>query len=627
MAGASGNILLSLSTSLGPGGFASLQSLIQMVGAAVRVVKEMASEAIDLSRALDQVTLDVTGADKATKGLVNTLDLYLNAAKLEAAQLGATAKEYENLNKFGAAFAQKTGRDVTEVVNSLTTALVSGRTQGLKQFSLEITQGTTLAETYATAMKEIEAKSKTMTVEIRDTSDAIDALNNNIGSTPGLFLNAMEGSDGLFDSIMQLNGVFADLNKELLDANDTMEETGANWTEFLEDLVFKINPVALAIRELAEAMGILEDADLARERKYQSKRRENQIADLETQVTDEYFSQMEQEYGFESPDQSVYYAPEAAAYTPKKKKPKGGGGGGGGKAFQADMEFDLYEASTTEAGIYDLTSAGVDDAAATNDILSERLDIYDAELDSLESQESAMQMILADEDERLQILRERMAEDPASMSLEEKGEVWQADYEQQQQQYQLELELHAWKLENDEAYEKKHNERMRALWMKKADFGMASAASLFGSLSKLQDKENKAAFKRAQAYAIVEAVINTAAAAVKAMNAGLSIGGPAGIALGIAAMAAAVVAGAAQIATIKKQKYEGGGGGGGDVKAGSFSASASSAGSEAGGGGDSSQTEVIVTVNVEGSLAGVADGITAASEYAVKTGRWSQGNN
>ena len=73
------------------------------------------------------------------------------------------------------------------------------------------------------------------------------------------------------------------------------------------------------------------------------------------------------------------------------------------------------------------------------------------------------------------------------------------------------------------------------------------------------DKENKAAAEENKKVRIGGAIIDTASSAVKALNAGLSIGGPQGIVLGAVAMGAAIAAGAIQIATISAQTFAQGG--------------------------------------------------------------------
>ena len=88
---------------------------------------------------------------------------------------------------------------------------------------------------------------------------------------------------------------------------------------------------------------------------------------------------------------------------------------------------------------------------------------------------------------------------------------------------------------------------------------LAAAKTFFGSMSALMNTNSKKMFKIGQAAAIAETIINTHAAAMGAYKAMASIPyvGPA---LGIAAAAAAMAAGAAQISAIRSQSVGGGGG-------------------------------------------------------------------
>jgi hypothetical protein len=98
---------------------------------------------------------------------------------------------------------------------------------------------------------------------------------------------------------------------------------------------------------------------------------------------------------------------------------------------------------------------------------------------------------------------------------------------------------------------------------------LGQAATFFGNIAKMGSTFGKEGFEIAKAAAIAEATINTYAAATAAYKAmaGIPYIGPA---LGIAAAGAAIVAGAANIATIKAQQYQGAYARGGMISAGKY---------------------------------------------------------
>ena len=116
--------------------------------------------------------------------------------------------------------------------------------------------------------------------------------------------------------------------------------------------------------------------------------------------------------------------------------------------------------------------------------------------------------------------------------------------------------------------------------------GLNAASTALGNLSSLMSSENKKQFEIGKAAAKGQAVIDTIASAQAAYKslAGIPIVGPG---LGVAAAAAATVAGLARISAINSTSF-GGGGGGSAVTAGASTGGASHAGGASQGGGPSS---------------------------------------
>jgi hypothetical protein len=239
---------------------------------------------------------------------------------------------------------------------------------------------------------------------------------------------------------------------------------------------------------------------------------------------------------------------------------KQGGGGGGGRTRKkaVDVEADLI------AG-YGAAKQPDFDAG----------DIYDAD-PYLEEELAAEQ-----------------AKQEALLEVQVAGwdQKWQAELEVAEAEKQLQAEKHEWLLANSQEYA----DAQRRITLDTAMAYTEGVAEMFGNLGSLMESESKKGFEIGKKAAIASAVINTALAAIKAYQAmsAIPIVGPF---LGIAAAAAAVVAGGVMIAKIKAQTFDSGSA---SVSTSSFSSgSASSGGSYPADSDSSSGGGQALTINV-----------------------------
>lgn len=121
------------------------------------------------------------------------------------------------------------------------------------------------------------------------------------------------------------------------------------------------------------------------------------------------------------------------------------------------------------------------------------------------------------------------------------------------------------------AAETKYNESQRKLELTRNKALLSGTQTMLSDLASISGAFGKKGFKMAQAAAIANATIQTAESAVAAYKNGVIAGGSYyGVALGAIYAAAAVAAGAAQIATIKSTQYSGAYAEGGMIPAGKF---------------------------------------------------------
>lgn len=108
--------------------------------------------------------------------------------------------------------------------------------------------------------------------------------------------------------------------------------------------------------------------------------------------------------------------------------------------------------------------------------------------------------------------------------------------------------------EQDAALEQNHINNKRQIWEDAAVQIGSNIGSTLSSIADMQDTQSKRGFETAKKLQIASTIVNTLSAAMGAYNSMVEIPivGPA---LAVAAMAAAAATGAAQVSSIKKQKY------------------------------------------------------------------------
>ena len=120
---------------------------------------------------------------KAVDGMIGDLDLMRAANK--AAQAGLDPKVFLQIAGSAEKLGDAVGQSATEALGNLTDAFITGRVQGLKHLGIMV-EGTTAAEKYANAVKQLTDKSKASETTTRTAGDAVErigvAWENSIGS-------------------------------------------------------------------------------------------------------------------------------------------------------------------------------------------------------------------------------------------------------------------------------------------------------------------------------------------------------------------------------------------------------------------------------------------------------------
>jgi hypothetical protein len=473
--------------------------VIAKVGGAI---KDIIADAEQFSRQFRALQLDISGADKATKGLVDTTQMMKNANQLMAAGLPVTAKDFEDLNKVIASTAQSMGKDVTQSVDQAMAALSRGRTSTLKEFGIDIKAGATNAETFAKAMVEIRKKADDAEVKVDDMGERIFIFQNHVGTAIGQIWE-MTGSIKVLDSAMDLlNTTLGDLNKEMKDASEQGASLGGFLVSLADDALQAIAPttaLAKEINKLAAAGAKLEREEATGFRVGKQKQRAEQAAADQKRLEEQL---------------------KALRKLSKKGKGKGRG-------KKEKPKFDEVV------------------------LPGERQIIIEE------------QKILIEEK---QFLTASFEEEAFLNQQEINERAWQAELEQKDREKQLEIEHNTWLMENSEEFrqeellrEQEAAEEKQRIQRQFFETRIMDASAAFGDLSVLQDVENRKAFKVGKAAALASAGLAGGIAVTQAYARGLEVPfvgwllGP--IYAGFAATKVGV-----QLAQIAKMQYKGAGG-------------------------------------------------------------------
>ena len=162
--------------------FTELNQFLDLAGKVVDFIQEQAEQMRAYDRVIHGHTVSVREADQATRGMVDTVQLHRDAARLEAAGLQLSERQYRALSVAAASYGQRIGVDVTQAHERLTTAVISTEVEGLRPFAIRLRQGMTIEEKQQEIIRRLTESYGDQEVEVENLADAIDQLKNNWGT-------------------------------------------------------------------------------------------------------------------------------------------------------------------------------------------------------------------------------------------------------------------------------------------------------------------------------------------------------------------------------------------------------------------------------------------------------------
>ena len=539
------NVLLTINSALGPGGLASLRAGIGMIGALAGRLEDVWKRGQQYGQMLSRLEIDISKAEKATKGLINTTEMVRGALKAQEAQTHLTADQLRDISLVAVDFARSTGQEVTPTFQKLIKSITEGNERALKPLGIDLRNVTTLADKQALAIKLLSDRASGLMIEYDNLDERLSAMDNSFGT----LVDTISSSMGEFETLNSLVETAASAFDRL---TDRIGAVGIKGT-LIEGFAAARAGARLMAIDLMSLIGVYDKATAAA---------------LRTRAAHVYFAErvaIQQEHGREPEDappgmpprppprtaagrRAPKAAPTLVDMTPEQRLAE--------FAREAEEQRKLAQIEKERAAfmeVYHAAFAGMAHTTAEHRV---------SEVEHWEM-ERARQL----EDEAAQ---QRKAEWQAQ--FQEADEVtWQREMEKEAEREEYErrrLEFRGELLEYEEARQVTHFETMlgieqdalnasRDQWnaglMQKMSM-MAGAIRGFGSLMQV---ENKRAFKVGQAMAITSTIMDGIAGSIAAFRAlaGISVVGPI---LGGLASAAALTQMGVAVAQIKKQKYGGG---------------------------------------------------------------------
>ncbi|MCP4569162.1 MAG: hypothetical protein GY841_16430 [FCB group bacterium] len=584
MGAVNSNVLFSIGVI---GASAAKAKFAMVAGAAVLLagkINSLVKESQQYSQALKNVTVDMTEYNKATHGMIGTMDGLQGAVKLQNTGLEITGKNLKALGVAAIKYNQSIGggpEGATEIFNRLVKSISAGNERALVPFGIQLDETVDKFKAGTEAIEKFTNKYGDLTVSIETSHEKWYSLQNNLGTVTDQIIAQTGAMIGSTDA-------GTGLNKMLTEQSALYEATGGQYgalTTFLENQTRGFYGLADSIgittgklagynKMLAKNIDLAKQQEKNRKQRKATDNRMTNVAALAAQ-NDALEARLKAQFKKEKKEGSGIYA---------KTKPTGGGGLSkeerlkrrASKKDVIDMSEEEFESLYGDRGGSAIDLLGVDsnwgEQAGVDDLLG-----GGGYMDDVEGEQ--------------EVVRKQQTNEAK----------WQVELEAKQQEKELQQEHHQWLLENDKAYAQAALEQRRQQMAAYA----GSMATMFGNLSSLMDTENRKAFKIGKAAAISSAVINTSLAAIKAYQSLASIPfiGPA---LGAAAALAAIVAGGVQIKKIKDQKFgQGGAGGsftgGGGVGAGGGGAYSGGLGGGMPAGGQQNQT-ITIPLMIDGEV-------------------------
>jgi hypothetical protein len=178
-----GSLFFTVGSKLGPGGFASLESGINLTKQFIGAIAGVIAESDKFGRAMRRVDMNiVTYADSAAKGQVDTLKLMEKLNALNKAGINISKEGMASITKAATDMALATGGDATQEMVKLTEAVIKGSKEALLPYGIVLKETKSKTEDQSNAIKALTGRFKDLDLEVNDASGGMTHLKNSWGT-------------------------------------------------------------------------------------------------------------------------------------------------------------------------------------------------------------------------------------------------------------------------------------------------------------------------------------------------------------------------------------------------------------------------------------------------------------
>jgi hypothetical protein len=523
------NIIFTVGSKLGPGGFASLKAGIDMLVAIGNKIVEITEDLDKSAQAWERTNkAAVVMADTAAAGLIDTGVIVKEHNALMRAGVKITDEQFKTIAVRTVELAQATGQDATEAFKRLTTSIKTGSTRALREYGVDLKTSGTLTEKQTDAVKKLTEGFEDLTVSAQTSTERLFALKNNIGTLATTLWSESGSSDTVAFALDEVNTALGDFNKELAESPKRMREFVASG-QFMKGFIAEYK---LALIDLASA-------------KFIEIERGEQGGLLATMSR--LFFGTEKPKGKGTFEQWTDDVKKGLKSTAQEVAD-----------FYRNLKDTIEEDPITGTGPLPPMGAGGPAAPGITD--EELISGFGAMDKTLAAEQAFFDEMGKEREEALKAARdaEAEAEQMALFESLDRQEIYFAELDR------LEEESYSRSLSNLEMFfgvEQEALAQSNKQWQSGLQGKANMAATFFGAIAQLQNTESEKLFNIGKAGAIAEGLINTYLGAIKAYQSFAGLG-PWGIALGAVAAAAVTAAGLANVARIRAQKFKGGESGG-----------------------------------------------------------------
>lgn len=179
------------------------KKVVEVVVKSAEAVKQLADEAHVYRQAIESHAVSVGAAERATAGLIETVELHRQAARLEAEGVRVTEEQLRSLAVASTEYARRSGKDVTEAFEELTDAVIEAEAEGMRPYGVAVREGSTQAQRQQQVLAELTRRYADQTVAVEDTSEAISVLEHTWASAWAEMVLTLEREGGLIREIVE----------------------------------------------------------------------------------------------------------------------------------------------------------------------------------------------------------------------------------------------------------------------------------------------------------------------------------------------------------------------------------------------------------------------------------------